>query len=97
MDAGVALKPIATGSRCPSRTGQREVRADRLSGDQLLRGPQKLPKLDSLDQVDPKLVATSRNWDSDRGAERLTGVAVDAVFDSVSVATTFQASSPNSA
>ena len=54
--------------------------------------PKKLPKLDSLDQVDPKLVATFAKLGIPiEEQKRLTGVAVDAVFDSVSVATTFQA------
>jgi len=48
-------------------------------------------KLDSLDQVDPKLLATYEKLGvplHERAA--LAGVAVDAVFDSVSVATTFR-------
>jgi len=52
---------------------------------------QERPKLDSLDQVDPKLLETFEKLGipiSER--KRLTGVAVDAVFDSVSVATTFR-------
>ncbi len=54
--------------------------------------PKKLPKLDSLDQVDPKLVATFEKLGIPiEEQKRLSGVAVDAVFDSVSVATTFQA------
>src|SRR6266404_3530685 len=54
--------------------------------------PKKLPKLDSLGQVDPKLVATFEKLGIPiEEQKRLTGVAVDAVFDSVSVATTFQA------
>src|SRR5256712_1155296 len=54
--------------------------------------PKQQPKLDSLDQVDPKLVATFEKLGIPiEEQKRLTGVAVDAVFDSVSVATTFQA------
>ena len=52
---------------------------------------QAVPKLDSLDQVDPKLLETFEKLGipiSER--KRLAGVAVDAVFDSVSVATTFR-------
>jgi Fe-S cluster assembly protein SufB len=52
---------------------------------------QERPKLDSLDQVDPKLLETFEKLGipiSER--KRLAGVAVDAVFDSVSVATTFR-------
>ncbi|MGH7528877.1 MAG: Fe-S cluster assembly protein SufB [Gemmatimonadales bacterium] len=54
--------------------------------------PKQLPKLESLDQVDPKLIATFEKLGIPiEEQKRLTGVAVDAVFDSVSVATTFQA------
>src|SRR2546425_3523851 len=54
--------------------------------------PKQRPKLDSLEQVDPKLLETFEKLGiplSER--KRLAGVAVDAVFDSVSVATTFKA------
>ncbi|MFQ5665237.1 MAG: Fe-S cluster assembly protein SufB [Candidatus Binatia bacterium] len=45
----------------------------------------------SLDEVDPKLLATYEKLGIPlQERERLAGVAVDAVFDSVSVATTFQ-------
>src|SRR2546430_741010 len=51
--------------------------------------PKKLPKLDSLDQVDPKLVATFEKLGIPiEEQKRLTGVAGDAVFDRVSVAPT---------
>ncbi|KAA3660837.1 MAG: Fe-S cluster assembly protein SufB [Calditrichaeota bacterium] len=51
--------------------------------------PQK--KLDSLDEVDPKLRETfDKLGISIMEQKRMTGVAVDAVMDSVSVATTFQ-------
>jgi Fe-S cluster assembly protein SufB len=54
--------------------------------------PKQRPKLDSLEQVDPKLVQTFEKLGIPiEEQKRLTGVAVDAVFDSVSVATTFQA------
>ena len=54
--------------------------------------PKQQPKLDSLDQVDPKLVQTFEKLGIPiEEQKRLSGVAVDAVFDSVSVATTFQA------
>ncbi len=49
------------------------------------------PKLKSLDEVDPELLATYAKLGiplAERAA--LAGVAVDAVFDSVSVATTFK-------
>ena len=45
----------------------------------------------SLDEVDPKLLETYKKLGIPLGEqERLAGVAVDAVFDSVSVATTFK-------
>src|SRR5437879_1047075 len=53
--------------------------------------PKQRPQLDSLDQVDPKLIETFDKLGIPLAAQkRLTGVAVDAVFDSVSVATTFK-------
>ncbi len=49
-------------------------------------------KLDSLDEVDPELLRTYEKLGISLSEQkRLTGVAVDAVFDSVSVATTFRA------
>src|SRR5215469_6706356 len=54
--------------------------------------PKQQKKLDSLDQVDPKLLDTFEKLGIPLAEQkRLTGVAVDAVFDSVSVATTFKA------
>jgi Fe-S cluster assembly protein SufB len=51
--------------------------------------PQK--RLDSLDEVDPELLRTFDKLGIPlEEQKRLTGVAVDAVFDSVSVATTFK-------
>ena len=48
-------------------------------------------KLDSLDEVDPELLATFEKLGiSLTEQKRLTNVAVDAVFDSVSIATTFK-------
>src|SRR5437879_13819576 len=53
--------------------------------------PKAKPKLDSLAQVDPKLVETFAKLGIPiEEQKRLAGVAVDAVFDSVSVATTFR-------
>lgn len=53
--------------------------------------PKQKISLDSLDQVDPELVATFEKLGiSLNEQKRLTGVAVDAVIDSVSVATTFK-------
>lgn len=54
--------------------------------------PKNMPKLDSLDEVDPELLETFKKLGIPlEEQKRLTGVAVDAVFDSVSVKTTFQA------
>ena len=53
--------------------------------------PKQKKTLNSLDEVDPELRATfAKLGISLEEQKRLTGVAVDAVFDSVSVATTFQ-------
>src|SRR5260370_2681961 len=59
--------------------------------------PKQRPTLDSLDQVDPKLLETFAKLGIPlEERKRLTGVAVDAVFDSVSVATTFPEELKNS-
>ena len=72
--------------------GQGELSADRLSGRLLLFGPKSpddAPK--SLDEVDPKLLETYEKLGIPLSEQKvLAGVAVDAVFDSVSVATTFK-------
>ncbi len=53
--------------------------------------PKNMPKYDSLDDVDPELIDTFNKLGiSLEEQKRLAGVAVDAVFDSVSVKTTFQ-------
>ena len=53
--------------------------------------PKKKPALKSLDEVDPELLETYKKLGISLDEQkRLTGVAVDAVFDSVSVATTFK-------
>ncbi|MCG6965755.1 MAG: Fe-S cluster assembly protein SufB [Chromatiaceae bacterium] len=53
--------------------------------------PTKKPQLDSLDQVDPELLRTYEKLGIPLEEQKaLSGVAVDAVFDSVSVATTFR-------
>ena len=53
--------------------------------------PKNTEKPKSLDEVDPELLATYEKLGIPlREQERLAGVAVDAVFDSVSVATTFK-------
>jgi len=53
--------------------------------------PKNMPKYESLDEVDPELLETFKKLGiSLEEQKRLAGVAVDAVFDSVSVKTTFQ-------
>ncbi len=53
--------------------------------------PKKKPKLNSLNELDPELRKTFEKLGiSLEEQKRLSGVAVDAVFDSVSVATTFK-------
>jgi len=54
--------------------------------------PKQKPKLESLDEVDPELLRTYERLGIPLlEQKRLAGVAVDAVFDSVSVATTYKA------
>src|ERR1700741_368796 len=54
--------------------------------------PKQQNKLTSLDEVDPEMRRTFEKLGISLDEQkRLTGVAVDAVFDSVSVATTFKA------
>ena len=53
--------------------------------------PKKKPTLNSLDEVDPEILATFEKLGIPLEEQKLfSGVAVDAVFDSVSVATTFR-------
>ena len=53
--------------------------------------PKQKPKYDSLDQVDPELLETFNKLGiSIDEQKKLSGVAVDIVMDSVSVATTFK-------
>ena len=53
--------------------------------------PKQTKKLNSLDEVDPEMRRTFEKLGiSLEEQKRLSGVAVDAVFDSVSVATTFR-------
>ncbi|MFA8341332.1 MAG: Fe-S cluster assembly protein SufB [Rhodothermaceae bacterium] len=53
--------------------------------------PKKKPELSSLDEVDPELLKTFEKLGIPLDEQKkLSGVAVDAVFDSVSVATTFK-------
>ena len=53
--------------------------------------PKKKPDLKNLDEVDPELLATFEKLGIPLGEQkRISGVAVDAVFDSVSVSTTYK-------
>lgn len=53
--------------------------------------PRKKPQVNSLDEVDPELRKTFEKLGISLDEQkRLSGVAVDAVFDSVSIATTFK-------
>jgi Fe-S cluster assembly protein SufB len=53
--------------------------------------PKKMPKIESLDQIDPEVRRTFERLGIPLEEQKLlSGVAVDAVFDSVSVATTFR-------
>ena len=53
--------------------------------------PKKSPKYNSLDEVDPELLKTFSKLGISLGEQkRLTGVAVDVVIDSISVATSFK-------
>ena len=53
--------------------------------------PKSMPKLDSLDEVDPEILKTYEKLGIPlEEQKRLAGVAVDAIFDSVSIATTFK-------
>ena len=53
--------------------------------------PKQKPQLESLDQVDPEILRTYEKLGIPLDEQKLlAGVAVDAVFDSVSVATTFK-------
>ncbi len=54
--------------------------------------PKQKPTLESLDQLDPEILRTYEKLGIPLAEQKmLAGVAVDAVFDSVSVATTFKA------
>lgn len=53
--------------------------------------PKKTPKLDSIDQVDPNILETFEKLGIPLTEQkRLANVAIDAIFDSVSIGTTFK-------
>jgi Fe-S cluster assembly scaffold protein SufB len=71
--------------------GQRPLPHHRLPEHLLLRGAQVPRRAASLDEVDPKLLATYEKLGIPLHERAiLAGVAVDAVFDSVSVHTSFR-------
>lgn len=68
-----------------------EYPADRLSGHYLLCRPKKKEGPKSLDEVDPELLKTFDKLGIPLEEQKhLSGMAVDAVMDSVSVKTTFK-------
>ena len=84
------LPPLADSRR--TEMAERPLRPDRLPGHQSTTRPRSpRPQLASLDEVDPELRAMFDKLGISLGEqERLSGVAVDAIVDSVSVATTFK-------
>ena len=72
---------------------ERPLSADRLPGDQLLLGAGNQEAAgQSLDEVDPELLETYEKLGISLNEQKmLAGVAVDAIFDSVSVGTTMKA------
>ena len=90
--AGVAaegVSPVAHHERAD--LAERQVRPDQLPGHHLLLGAEEEKVLNSLDEVDPEVKATFDKLGIPIEEQKLlAGVAVDAVFDSVSVATTFR-------
>ncbi|MEM1009105.1 MAG: Fe-S cluster assembly protein SufB [Myxococcota bacterium] len=70
-----------------------KAKYERVIFDQLIyySAPKQRPQLDSLDEVDPELLRTFEKLGIPlEEQKRLTGVAMDVVFDSVSVATSFK-------
>ena len=88
--AAAGVSPLADDDRAD--LAERPLSADRLSKHRLLfRAQKKANAPKSLDEVDPELLKTYDKLGIPlRERELLAGVAVDAVFDSVSVATTFK-------
>jgi Fe-S cluster assembly protein SufB len=91
------LKASAPGWRWRSRLGQARPAEDRLPGRLLLRRAEEEGEAGSLDEVDPEILRVYEKLGIPieeqkvlAGVEGARKVAVDAVFDSVSVATTFR-------
>ena len=92
MAAGVAARRVPrVAPDGGAKLGQAQARADRLSGRHYYSAPKQNSGPKSLDEVDPELLRTYEKLGIPlREREALAGVAVDAVFDSISVATTFK-------
>ncbi len=99
-------RPIALADHGRADLGARRLSQDRLPGPLLLRGAEAEEDVTSLDEIDPEILKTyeklgiplrevanarRRRAQAGRGRSRPRKIAVDAVFDSVSVATTFKA------
>ena len=100
IHAGLAaqgLSPLADHEEEPTWANV-HYPAHRLSGrSSYYSAPKQKKEPKSLDEVDPELLETYEKLGIPlHEQKRLAGVAVDAVFDSVSVATTFKASWPKS-
>lgn len=75
----------------PTALGQPYLPHHRFSGHYLLCGAQTKIKPKSLDEVDPELIKTFEKLGISLDEQkRLSGVAVDAVIDSVSIGTSFK-------
>jgi Fe-S cluster assembly protein SufB len=87
--AAEGVPPLADHGR--AALAQRPLPEDRLQALSYYSAPKQQPKKNSLDEVDPAILETySKLGISLNEQKRLEGVAVDAVFDSVSVATTYR-------
>ena len=96
VHAGMAAEgfsPLADAREKSGRAevGQHPLSAHRLSGHLYYSAPKQKPNLKSLDELDPEILRTYEKLGIPLAEQKmLAGVAVDAVFDSVSVATTFK-------
>lgn len=92
MDAGLAVKRLsAVPENGNASLAKFRTTGNRPAGNLVLRSTKEKAKLNSLDEVDPELLATFEKLGIPLTEQKmLSGVAVDAVFDSVSVATTFK-------
>ena len=89
LHARVAAQGLSAlaGDEGAASLGQHHLPGDRLPGHHLLLGAQDQKPLGSLDEVDPELLKTYEKLGIPLSEQkRLAGVAVDAIFDSVSVA-----------